>query len=301
MDDVTPRTRRAILGAALGGVAASVAAAFGRPATAEAANGDHVVLGASNTATQNTTVSSNSSLAMTVVGAGQAIQGQGGTAGIQAVATLAHGIGLAGYANYGTSGTGRGVLGISSAPDGSGVEGTNSASSTGVAGFSLAPGELRPSNPNKVGVFGHAIQDSTSMGVYGVTYTGYGVNGAATTGRGVRGSSNQGTGVQGDTSTGIGVLAFSDFQGTALSVVGPAKFNRSGRASVPANQSYVDVTIPYGLASTAFVIATMQSHRTGVWVTEARNNYPSTGKVRIYLNKVASTTAVTIIGWIAIG
>jgi hypothetical protein len=39
----------------------------------------------------------------------------------------------------------------------------------------------------------------------------------------------------------------------------------------------------------------------GVYVAAVRPNYPVTGKARIYLNKVASTTASTAVGWLVVG
>ena len=82
---------------------------------------------------------------------------------------------------------------------------------------------------------------------------------------------------------------------------GRTTFHRSGRVNVPANRSYVDVTVPGGLASTAAVLATLQAFRSGVWVMSARVNYPTAGKVRINLNKVASTTASTPLAWFVLG
>jgi len=109
------------------------------------------------------------------------------------------------------------------------------------------------------------------------------------------------TGVQGTTQgSGTGGY-FSSPTGNAIRVQGKASFSRAGRTSIPKNRSYVDVTVSGGLASSAFVIATLQAARTGVWVSSVRINYPTSGKARIQLNKVASTTATTPVGWIVIG
>jgi hypothetical protein len=56
-----------------------------------------------------------------------------------------------------------------------------------------------------------------------------------------------------------------------------------------------------GLSSTASLLATIQMYRAGVWVMGVRTNYPSAGKARIYLNKVASTTSTTPVAWFALG
>jgi len=290
MDDVTPRSRRAILGAALGGLAASVAAAVGRPATAEAADGGAVLLGLPNAATNSTDINASGSLAMTIISTGQTVQAQGVGSGVQAVATGLNGLALAGYSNSAT-GTGKGVLGTSIAVDGVGVAGISSASSTGVIGVSIPQGGSVPPNLDRTGVYGYAAQDATSRGVFGYSPAGLGVFGQASTGQGVHG----------DATTGIGVYAGADSDGTALFVNGRSVFSRAGRATVAANQTSVDVTIPGGLVPSTFIIATLQTNRTGVWVTHARNNFPVNGKARIYLNTVASTTEGTTIGWIAIG
>lgn len=97
-----------------------------------------------------------------------------------------------------------------------------------------------------------------------------------------------------------GVLATSE-KGTALRVEGVARFSRSGRVSVPKGHSYVDISVTGGLGTSANILATIQMYRPGVWVTGVRRNYPSTGKARIYLNKVASTTSVTPVAWFVVG
>ena len=45
------------------------------------------------------------------------------------------------------------------------------------------------------------------------------------------------------------------------------------------------------------VHATLQTYRSGVAIAAVRKNYPRAGKARIYLTKVASTTANTYVGW----
>jgi hypothetical protein len=132
----------------------------------------------------------------------------------------------------------------------------------------------------KIGVRAEAFHDSTSIGVF-----------AEATGQAVRG---------------VGILSgtggyFTSDTGTALEVGGKVKFHRSGKASVAANKSSVDVTVPGGLTSSSFVLATIQMNRTGVYIRGVRPNYPTTGKARIYLNKVASTSTTTPVGWLVIG
>ena len=59
--------------------------------------------------------------------------------------------------------------------------------------------------------------------------------------------------------------------------------------------------MPGGLsASKSSVVATIQTYRPGVAIAGVRLNYPSTGKARIYLTKVASATATTPVGWLVL-
>jgi len=140
----------------------------------------------------------------------------------------------------------------------------------------------------------------TTTGVYGYTDSGagqgvVGFNGGfgGAGGAGVLGRAN---------SAGVsGVRALGENGAVALRVEGVAQFTRSGRASIAKNKKYVDVTVPGGLGSGANILATLQTYRSGVWVTACRNNYPMAGKVRIYLNKVASTTSSTSVAWFVLG
>ena len=52
------------------------------------------------------------------------------------------------------------------------------------------------------------------------------------------------------------------------------------------------------LATNSVVHATLQTYRSGVAIAAARKNYPTTGKVRIYLTKVPSTTSSTSVAWL---
>jgi hypothetical protein len=137
------------------------------------------------------------------------------------------------------------------------------------------------------GLYGSASA-ADGIGVFGTGPNG--VKGGTYSGIGVIGSSHGGTGVQAETSI-----------GTALRVLGPAVFERSGRVSVAAGKYYADIAPAGGLGSSASILATLQTHRSGVWVAGVRRNYPSTGKARIYLNKVASTTSSTPVAWFVLG
>ena len=282
IDTVTPRTRRAILGAALGGVAAAVAGALGRPQAAEATDNQALLLGVnSQTSTKVTGITSTSSIALAAeTTSGTAIYGRATLGGAFYGESASVGGATTTSVNFADSGRAPGVDGTSFAVGGIGVFGNAYGSGSGVVGRSTSNSHEAITIPAKTGVYGYAIQDGGSRGVFGQTTSGQGVRGEAT--------------------TGVGVYAGATAGGTALSVNGRATFTRSGRASVAANKRSVDITVPGGLAPTTLVVATLETYRSGVWVTVARKNYPANGVVRIYLNKIASTTSSTVIGWIAI-
>lgn len=167
-----------------------------------------------------------------------------------------------------------GVWAFSSSDTGTGVYGESSIGVWGFGGW---------------GVFGSS--DATGTGVYG--FSG-GTVPAAPAHTGVFGYSDSGTGIYAK----AGTLA----TGRALAVNGKAVFTRSGRAGVAAGKSYVDVdmTTRGGLGGTPLCFATPMTLRSGVYVNAVRPNYPTTGKMRIYLNKVASTTSTTYVAYLVL-
>jgi hypothetical protein len=165
----------------------------------------------------------------------------------------------------GTSVSGYGVFGTSTSSSKPATVGHSEGNSTGLLGFSSGPAMILAALA-KTGVYGYAAQDATAVGVKGESTAGTGVLATATT-------------------------------GTALQVAGKAKFSRSGRATVLKGRNYVDITVDGGLTVNSMVHATLQTYRSGVAIAAVRKNYPSTGKARIYLTKVASTTASTYVGW----
>ena len=282
IDTASPRSRRALLAAGLGAGVATVASAIGRPLPANATDGDPMVVGGEYVSTSVTKIDAGSSGATALWGIstlGSGVLGQS-TSGYGIYGTSNSGAGVVATANtgdgvYGSSGSGRGVNGESIS--GYGVRGTSDAAAmpailgasgganTGVQGYSGAPDSL-PATPAKTGVFGYAAQDATAVGV------------------------------KGESTTGTGGL-FTTTTGTALQVAGKAKFSRSGRATVLKGKSYVDVTVTGGMTSHSMVHATLQTYRSGVSIAAVRINYPTAGKARIYLTKVASTTASTYVAW----
>jgi hypothetical protein len=93
----------------------------------------------------------------------------------------------------------------------------------------------------------------------------------------------------------------ADDNGDALIAHGKVRFKRSGRATVKAGRSSVDIDLRpidlpfYGLEGTPLCFANLMSYRPGTFVTTVRPNYPIKGKVRIYLNRTA--TADTFVSW----
>jgi len=133
------------------------------------------------------------------------------------------------------------------------------------------------------------------FGYYGV----YG-NGFA----GVVGDVDGGTGVQGWTGVAVapdpiahvGVLAGAENGRIALQVNGVGKFNRSGRASITVGTSSKKITVPGGVTTAAFGIATLQTNRAGYYV-QAVVPSASTSTITVYLNKAVTTSAISV-GWI---
>jgi hypothetical protein len=202
VDTLVPQTRRALLAGALGGVAATIAAALGRPAQADAAAGSPIIMGSStnNAGTSNTILTTNST-----VTAFQLIQNGGGTS-------------LMGYVTPATGPT-RGVYGRSNSSNGDGVQGRNA----GAAGTGAA---IRGYGGNNNGVYG----TSDNVNMYGVVGINTAINGdgvagsSGTGGSGVIGFSTGGNGVYGTSDT-YGVRANST-SGVALWSDGAAKFSK---------------------------------------------------------------------------
>ena len=198
IESTTPRSRRAILAAALGAGAATVASALGRPLAVRATDGNPVVVGGSYTATRVTKIDAldaggigtnafwgSSHDGIGVVGTsttGNGVQGSGGSGGVFGTSTNADGV-------YGGSNTANGVYGTSASGDG--VHG-DSSSATGVSGKSTS---------------------------------GDGIGGLSTSGIGVHGTSDSGYGVFGESSSDIAVFG----QGGAAAL--PAILGESGGSS----------------------------------------------------------------------
>lgn len=256
-------TRRAILGASVGAFAATAAQALGRPAPAAAANGDAVLAGSSNFESARTAIY---------------LLGYDNTD--QALLAYTYGTGTALSAlSYG----GAGAEFVSTGAGRHGGYGQSWARSTGLMGWSGSGTDTPPNPIPDTGVYGVSSLESTSKGVHGLSGPGIGVKGETTT------------------ETGVGGLFAAPPGGRALAVFGQAFFNQSGVAHVPAGKTYVDVTVAFGLADSAAIIATIQGVRPGVGVSSVRPHYPKPNKARIYLTKVASHHSRTRVAWFVFG
>lgn len=177
-------------------------------------------------------------------------------------------------------GGGNGVYGLSNGSVASGVYGSNSSDGYGVAG--------RTGSALRAGTLG----DNTGSGP--------GVQGESAAGTGVLGISHGAAapGVSGDAtaSNGIGVNAMASGGGTALSVVGKAKFSRSGTVTIPAGATRVTKT-GVMLNTASFVLATLQAYRAGIAVAAVVPN-AAAGSFTIYLTK--AVTSSTRVAWFVV-
>jgi hypothetical protein len=171
IDTTSLRTRRAILIGALGGIAASVAAAVGRATPVSAADGDTVLVGGTYSATHTTVFDTGHTSVLAFAGL-----------------NLADGTGVAG-----SSMTGIGIRGASKSTTRPATLGLGYGNGTGVQGHSGTGGNV-PAPPVKTGVVGSANQDATAVGVQGKSRAGAGVKGTTTTGVAVKGSGGSGRG-----------------------------------------------------------------------------------------------------------
>jgi hypothetical protein len=219
-------------------------------------------------------------------------------------------VGVAGYAH-----AGYGVFGLG-AHDATGVYGITEGSGPGVYGKSAFGTGVVGETGGGTAVSGTATTGNGVLAVAGVgravyarTTGGVAVNALATEGAmsihmgaAVHAYADIGTapiGVIGD-STGVGVQARSA-AGIALESRGKVRFSRSGRGSIPKNSTYLDVSLAKngGVGATALCFANLLTPRTGVYVRAVKPNATS-GTIRIYLNKVASTTASTPVAWMVL-
>jgi hypothetical protein len=240
--DTAPRSRRAILSAAAGGLAGLVSGALGRPGITNAAAGEAMRLGQANdSGTSQTTLSNaglgaaftlkstNTAAGATGIFGWTSSTGMGATRGVYGKADGPNSYGVfgrqsgaagSGAAVYAEGNNNDGLVGISTNPDRYGVKGL--APGTGVYGgatsltgqtagvIGAAGGEAGSSGVLGVGsgaADGVRGSSDHNTAVYGSSVDGYGVRGNTPSGIGVSGEVGDGTGVSGSCVEGVGVLA----------------------------------------------------------------------------------------------
>jgi len=265
LDPTTPRSRRALLTAAVAATAVTVVEAVARPLPVSAADGDDTLtIHVGDTyadAQSQTTLANKANDKIVLYVASNADSGHGG-----------------GTAVYGFSHHGKGVKGQSTI-------------GIGVYGISTNGSGVRGESTDHSGVFGGS---NDGNGVEGVSTQGAGLAGSSINHHGVSGDSYLSAGVYGYSGPGTGVHAESS-AGTALRVEGRAHFSRSGTATVTAGHKSVTVTVSGALPGTPLCFANLRSYRSGISVAAVRSNYPSAGKMRIYLTKTVSSA--TSVAW----
>jgi hypothetical protein len=239
------------------------------------------------------------------IGGGAGVEG--GTTGNFASAVYGHHNGSnPGFGVWGETVNGQGVVGKST--NGNGTEGVTSA-------------------VNASGVWAHHEGSLAGYGLYAHSNFGTGVH-ADGTATGVEGFTQSGLGVHGRaaTATGTGVLAQNTYGGFALrasgkssfsgpatfsstqsiagqatlsggvAVTGKASFSRSGVLTLGSSAGSV-VKTGIALTSSSFVLATLQTHITGLTI-EAAVPAPGSSSFRIYFNKTAP--AGTRVAWFVV-
>jgi len=292
-----PRSRRALLAGALGGIGAWAAAALDRAGAVRAANGDPVLVGGTYTSTSVTKISGITNdqavfWAENTQG-GDGLQGSS-LAGTAVSATSTYGPGVQGGSSsnagvVGNSDTSTGVAGGSTSGVGvrgdslgskPGCLGVSAGNTTGVQSYSGDPviGPPIPLAKAKTGVYGYAAQDSASRGVIGESPAGIGVLGQTS-------------------SSGVGVRAYcGNNTGVGLRVTGKAAFDRSGKLTITAGHSSLTKT-GIGLTSASFILATLQTNVAGLFV-QAVVTHPSSSSFTVYLNKAPAINVA--VAWMAV-
>src|SRR5262245_43834071 len=236
IDALVPRSRRAILAAGIGGLAASAAHALGRPAGALATDGQPILQGQTNTGTLSTVVA----VANTTALQGVTDAPTGNNYGVRGRTTSTGGAGVVGQ-SVATSGLTYGVRGYGASDFGAGVRGDaplKGVEGIGTGGSVSGVGVVGQSTSNGAGVIGFVgsgFQYQPKEGVHGES------NDAGA--YGTVGRSLHGTAVEGRTDDGTAVHASASLPvGTALKVDGTARFSRSGKATVQAGQTSIIVS-----------------------------------------------------------
>jgi hypothetical protein len=252
LDTTVPRSRRALLAAALGVGVATVANALGRPTPVRANDPNDVVLGTYNWAPTRTVIASDAD---------------------DGVAGSSSGSNMSGVYGVNSNADGYGVFGRNQSHEATGYLGGPDVGAHGGGSFAGVTGEssgwgVIGSSESGGGVFGMSGQvawvvEPANAGVWGVAE-----NNAASVG--VYGYSSGGTGGRFGTST-----------GTALQVVGKAKFDRAGKVTIKKGSVQYKKTLA-GVTGSSQAFAVLRTHRSGTYVVAV---VCGTGYFTIHLNR----------------
>jgi hypothetical protein len=192
-----------------------------------------------------------------------------GSVGVRGLSSLSVGV-------WGDSASGWGVYGTSAASGRPAIFARSYVNGTGVLGYS-GGGEAIPEGQEKTGIYGRAIQDSGSRGVWG--------------------RANAGRGVFGEATSGIGVFASSS-TGYALRTTGRLKADKvSGVATIVAGSTSRTVTPGVNVTSGSFVLLTPKVSLAGrdLWfTTDAANN-------KFTIRMSAKRSSGTKVAWLLLG
>jgi hypothetical protein len=283
IDATAPRTRRAVLAGALGGLAAVAANALGRPMPTLAADGQTMLVGGEYSSSSVTSVTNAT---------GNGIYGGSLGTGIAVTGQSNQGIGVHGFSTSSI-----GALGETSSSVEAAVAGRSFGGGTGVLGS--ADNAPVPAAKPKTGVYGQATQDSTSRGVWGYSPAGLGVYGESSSGRAVQGVASSGIGVRAASSSGTGCYATST-TGYALRTDGKVRLDKSsGVATIASGASSVAVTPGIDLTATSAVVATLNGSAGGSTVVKRVAINATTNAFTIYLT--ANSTAAVKVAWLVLG
>lgn len=304
LDQTIQRSRRALLAGSIGALAAFVGRAIGRPLPARA-EGEPIVVGGEYTDANSVAWIMNGTNNAAVL-RGESVSGTGiyglhqlehrrlrlqqlerGRLRLQqlehrrltATSSLGHRRLLASAArapaSTASSDPGFGVWGSSSASDQPEVVALLYGGNTGLLGVS---GTVLPATPAKTGVYGYAVQDSGSRGLWGRANAGLGVYGHATSGRGIRGTAGSGKGGSFEATTGI-----------ALHAKGRVQLEQSsGTATIAAGTRSKTVTPGFDLTPSSKVLVTLMGNPGGSAVVQRVAVDTIANSFRVYLTAKAA-------------
>jgi hypothetical protein len=210
---------------------------------------------------------------------GTGVRGEGAT-GVEGVgdAIGAYGFSADGYGVRGNTDAGPAAVSGAAGGTAAGVEGVSYNHGTGVYGISNGQ-PVAAVLKAKTGVYGQALQDSGSRGVWG--------------------KSSAGQGVRGEVATGSGVYGIATSQtGYAIRGSGKLRFDKvSGVATIPAGATSVTITPGVDINSSSFVLLTSKtnlSSRSLYYSTDSTNN-------RFTIRLSSSRTSSTVVAWLLVG